>query len=112
MSFSPLRYLKQLGPLRLLLVVVGLATLVARPPAGTPTSLEGWDFIYTVVIPVVAPIVFVLLLLDALMSRVFMTASETADLRQRMRTILITNLLVAGVMLIAWAPFMLALRQP
>ena len=112
MRFSPLRYLKQLGPLRLLLIACGLVALVARPPAGTPTSLEGWDFVYTVVIPVVAPIVFVLLLLDALMSRVFMNASDNPQLRQRMATILITNLLVAGALLIAWAPFMIALRQP
>lgn len=112
MGFSPLRYLGRLGPLRVLLVFTGLVTLVVRPPAGTPTSLEGWDFVYTVLIPVVAPIIFVLLLLDALMTRVFMTASEPGEPRQRLRTILATNLVVAAALLIAWTPFMIALRQP
>ncbi|MDX5332535.1 MAG: hypothetical protein LPK58_00600 [Gammaproteobacteria bacterium] len=112
MSYSPLRHLRQLGPLRLLLLLAGLATVLLRRAADAPVSLEGWAFVTTVVVPVVAPIVLVLLLLDALMARVFLSAAEEPALRARLRTVLYTNLAGATVLLVVWTPFMLALRQP
>ena len=103
--------LTNLGPLRLILLLTALAAVVIRPAPGTPASLETWGFIYTVVIPVVATITFVLLLLDALMARIFLSASETDAMRRRLRIALIANLLGAGALLVAWTPYMLALRQ-
>ncbi|HDP89183.1 MAG TPA: hypothetical protein ENN42_04395 [Thioalkalivibrio sp.] len=112
MSYSPLRHLRQLGPLRLLLLLTGLVTVLLRSAANAPVSLEGWAFVHTILIPVVAPIVLVLLLLDALMSRVFLSAADDPAARSRLRTILYTNLAGAAILLIVWTPFMLALRQP
>lgn len=110
MLYSLSRYLVELGPLRVALVVVGVALVVLMPPAGTPAVLSGWAMVPTVLVPSLVPIVFVLLIFDAVMSRVVNTGTEPADYA-RLRHILWTDLLLALALAFFGVPFLLALMH-
>ena len=62
--------LKWLGPLRLMLVLGALALLVLRPAPATRPVYAGWDMIPTLIFPALVPLVFIVLLLDAIMGAV------------------------------------------
>lgn len=100
--------LRQLGPLRLMLLTLAVAVAILAPPADTPLNYAGWGLVLTVLVPVIAPIVFMVLLLDALMARVFMAETESSE-RQRLKAILILNLVVAAGLLLIFLRYYLAL---
>ena len=54
------------------------------------------------------PMVFMGLLLDALMSRVWMVDTEGLE-RKRFKTIMIIDLFVAMLLIVAWLPYFLAI---
>src|SRR5205085_7750756 len=68
----PMRWAQALGPLRLALLAFALVVLALMPAPGVKAAFAGWAMIPTVVLPVLAPLVFLGLLLDALMSSVFL----------------------------------------
>ncbi|MFL6648845.1 MAG: hypothetical protein ACJ8KO_12875 [Sulfurifustaceae bacterium] len=91
-----------------LLAAAGVA-LVLIPAPGTRPVYSGWPLVTTLLIPVAAPLLFLLLLLDALMSRVFLIDAEGLD-RQRRKTAIIVNLLAAALLIVRWLPYYSALR--
>jgi len=101
--------LRGFGWLRHALLLATLVLIVFVPPPGTRAVLTGWPLVTTVLIPVLAPMTFMVLLLDALMARVFLTDAEGAA-RQRYKTILLVDLLAAAVLLLRWLPYFAALR--
>lgn len=102
------RWARELGVLRWLLLIGVVITFVLAPAAGTSGSYTGWALVPSVLIPVIAPLLLMLLLLDALMSRVFMTDTH-GDARRRLRMIVTLNLIVAAALVIYWIPYYLAL---
>ncbi len=103
------RRFRELGPLRWTLLFCVLVALVLIPAPGTRAVYEGWPLVTTVLIPVIAPLLFMLLMLDVLMSRVFMTDAE-GDARRRLKTAMIVNLLAAALLVIRWLPYYAAIR--
>lgn len=101
--------LRDLGPLRHALLLAVLICLVFVPEPGTRAVYEGWPLVGTVLIPVMAPLLFMLLLLDALMARLFLTGAGV-DARRHYRTVILVNLLAAAALLIRWVPYYAALR--
>ena len=102
-------WLAQLGPLRITLLLCVALIIALAPAAGTQAVYSGWGLVRTVLIPVLAPLLFMVLLLDALMARVFM--SEAAgDARRRLRGIVLLDLVVAAVLVLTWIPYYMALR--
>ena len=101
--------LRDLGPLRLALLLAVLIALVLVPAPGTRAVYEGWPLAGTVLIPVMAPLLLMLLLLDALMARLFLTDARR-DARRRYRTVLVVNLVAAAALLARWLPYYAALR--
>lgn len=99
--------LAQLGVLRLGMIVLALSTVVLAPSAGMHMETSGWGLVRTVLAPVLAPIMFMLLLLDAMMSRIFM-ADATGLARERLRHIVILDLALAAGLLAYWLPYFLA----
>jgi hypothetical protein len=99
--------LARLGVLRLGMILLALATVVLAPSMGMPMETSGWGLVRTVLAPVLAPIMFMLLLLDALMSRVFMI-DQTGVARGRLRHIVILDLVLAAGLLAYWLPYFLA----
>lgn len=101
-------FLTQLGAMRALLMCAVLAMLVFVPVPGTSPVYQGWALIPTILVPVLAPILFMVLMLDVLMTSVFMTDKKGA-LRARYRTILFIELALAAGFVLFWAPYFKAM---
>jgi len=93
-------WLNSLGPLRIGLVALAILVMAMAPRPGAPAVLEGTQMLSTLVAPALAPIVFMVLMLDALMGRVMMGSASGAE-RMRYRRIVMTNL-AAGILLFLW----------
>lgn len=106
------RTLKQLlvdlGALRLLLGGLAVLMVVFAPSASIETQRSGWGLVVTGVLPALGPMVFMVLLLDMLMSRVFMADADTAGKRRYRRAILFDGAMALFILL-SWLPFLLAL---
>lgn len=100
--------LMQFGPMRVVLACAALALIVLVPTPGTSPVYSGWALITTIVVPVLAPNIFMVLMLDVLMSSVFMIDKKGAE-RARYRRIQLTNLALAAGMVVFWVPYYKAL---
>lgn len=103
-----MKLLQQLKPMRVLLVVCALLTIMFRPEPGTAVVYEGAQMFTTLLVPVVAPILFMLLLLDTLMSTIWVTQTE-GDEKKRYRNNIIINLTVTCLLVYFWIPYIAAL---
>lgn len=99
---------KQLGMLRMMLVTLSFALIIFTPGKQVPENYTGWDAIPAIVMPACVPMVFMGLLLDALMSRVWMVDTEGLE-RSRFKTIMIIDLFMAILLFIAWLPYFLVI---
>lgn len=99
---------RTVGVMRIALGLMTFALIAFSPSPGTPAVFVGWELWRTVIFPVLAPILLQVLLLDALMARVFM-AGHTGDARLRYRRILTMNLLLSAALTLWWLPYFLAL---
>jgi len=102
-------WLRNLGALRWMLIIAVILVIALAPAPGTPATYSGWPLVRTVLAPVFAPLLAMVLLLDALMARVFMAELEGAP-RRRLRGIVLMNLLLTGVLVLSWIPYYTALR--
>jgi hypothetical protein len=100
--------LAALGPLRSMLVGGILVLVLLRPWADGEMSYSGWSMVPTLIVPALVPILFFVLLLDMIMSRVFMVDAAGAE-RARFRRILWTEAGVLLILLVSWGSFFLAL---
>jgi len=100
--------LQDLGFLRVALVVMAVLVMAGAPKPGTPMILEGWGMWKTLLTPTLAPILFMVLMLDALMGRVLLGSAQGAE-RARFRRIVVVNLLTGIASLLWWLPYFTAL---
>jgi len=108
--FTPIRsFVARLGPLRAVLLCAAIVLLVMVPTPGARAVYEGWGLVTSVLLPVLAPLMFMGLLLDALMTRIFAGDAEGAA-RSQLRTVSWVNLAIAVVLLLRWLPYYTALR--
>ncbi|MDH5444049.1 MAG: hypothetical protein OEY52_00745 [Gammaproteobacteria bacterium] len=98
---SVLSYLLGLGPLRWMLGSAAIIIMILRPASGTEAAFEGWAVFPTLVFPSLAPILFMLLLLDAIMSRLLMISKEGTE-KARLNRAMWTDLVIAGLSLLVW----------
>lgn len=96
------------GVLRLSLMAFVVIDMIARPKPGTTPVYETSHAMVSMMITALAPILFMLLLLDAIMTLVYMS-SMPAERKSGYRVILVTNLLVATGFFIYWLPYFRAL---
>jgi len=101
--------MQQLGVLRVLLLACVVLAVAFAPAPGTPADYHGWQIARTVLLPVLAPMLLMLLLLDALMTRVFMSDAQHAE-RRRLRFLMLLNLTLAIGLTLYWLPYYKALR--
>ncbi len=97
-----------LGPLRLVLAILALILVVFATAPGTRPVYHGFALWPTLLMPVFAPVVLTTLLLDALMSRVFMVEKD-AMVRARYRRAVTVNLVLAAALVLTWLPYFRAL---
>ena len=105
-----MKIIKQLKPMRVVLILCAIATILFRPEPGSEVVYEGAQMFQTLIIPVMAPIFFMLLLLDSLMSTIWLTQT-TGEEKQRYRINIIANLSVVALLLYFWIPFISALGK-
>ena len=98
------------GVLRSLLAMTGVLLFVFATSSGVVPVYSGWPFVSTVLLPVLAPLIVMLLLLDALMGRVLMSDLQGAE-RARKRTTVIVNLLLVVAVVLRWLPYYMALGK-
>jgi hypothetical protein len=96
--------------MRIILVVIAVIEIVAAPRPGTPPVYSGWEMWPTLLVPTLAPIVFMVLMLDALMGRVMLGSAEGAE-RERYRRIVIVNLVTGIALLGWWIPYFTAIGR-
>ena len=88
---------------RTLMLVLAFASIILMPQPGQPPLWSGWsDIVITIIVPVIAPILFVLLLMDI----VLCTATGSADTSGKKITLALEGL--AGMfILLRWLDFLL-----
>ncbi len=97
------RLVRWMAPLRLALVGTALALVVLRPEPGTRPVYAGWELVPTLIVPTLVPIIFMVLLLDAIMSAVFLSSYPKE--RRRYRSLIGISLAAALVLLAWWWPY-------
>ena len=100
--------LRQMGVLRVVLIALVILDMLAAPRPGTVAVYSGWEVVTTLILPVLAPILLQVLLLDALMGRVLMSSAMGAE-RARYRRIMIVNLMFSVALVLWWLPYFLKL---
>ena len=100
--------LRQMGVLRVGLIVLAILDMLAAPRPGTAAVYSGWQVVPTLILPVLAPILLQVLLLDALMGRVMMGSAKGAE-RARYRRIMIVSLTFSAALVLWWLPYFLKL---
>jgi len=96
-------FIKQIGPLRVILAAVAISMIVFSFFTDDPVR-QGWAIIPTLVIPAVVPIVFFVLLLDILMSGVFMV-DKTGQERSRFKFIALMDTVFVVLIVTLWLPY-------
>lgn len=102
------QFIKDAGPIRVILYFFAVITIIFKPDNSTEMSLEGLQFIPTLVLPVIAPLLITGFFLDMLMSRIY-SAEQSDDVKRKFRRISLVDLCFAVVLLILWVPYMLAM---
>lgn len=101
--------LQWLGLLRGLLVLGALALLVLRPAPRTAAIYSGWALVPTVLAPTLTPMIFMVLLLDAIMGAVLL-ASRPRE-RRHYRAVIAVDLVLAALLVIWWWPYFAVLGR-
>ncbi len=101
-------YLRQIGFLRATLMLTTVLLIFLAPFAGGHIQTSGWPMVTTLLAPVFFAMFIFVLCLDILMTRVFMLGCSDAE-RQRLTMIFRSEALLLLILLVSWAPFVLAL---
>lgn len=102
--------LRAIGPLRYVLFSAAIALLILRPGLGEPLSYEGWSVVPDLLAPVLTPIFFMLLLLDAIMAMVY-RSDKPVEVKARYLRIVLINLVLAISLFVYWLPFYKQLQE-
>lgn len=103
-----LSFLQDLRPMRVLLLLAVLTSMVFRPAPGLEIIYEGWPVFTTLLLPVFAPIFIMLLWLDSLMAKLWSTQTE-GDEQKRYKMILRIDLTLSFIFIIVWFPYFQAI---
>ncbi len=101
---------QSLGFLRISLLSLGIFNAFLSPEPGTPISHSGIEVIPTLVAPAAAPIIIMVILFDALMSKI-RASDSTGDESKKFRSIMWVELGVVAFMVMAWLPYYLAIGK-
>ena len=102
------QFLRTFGVLRLSLMGLVLVDMLLRPIPGTSPDYESTRALIAMVASAMAPILFMLLLLDAIMTLVYMS-SMSQERKPTYRLILLANLVFALILFVYWFPYFRAL---
>lgn len=101
-------FLSQAGPIRNLLYILAIITIVFKPDNSSSLDLEGLNFIPTLVLPVIAPLLVTGFFLDILMSRIY-SSEQAHEIKNKFSKIIKTDFIFATLLLLLWVPYMVAM---
>lgn len=99
----------EFGVLRVVLILAALFSLIFRPVPMLDPTYAGWSMVTQLLLPVMAPIQFMLHMLDSLMGLVLM-ADKTGAERARYRRIVWAQFIIALALLAYWVPYFIAIN--
>lgn len=99
-----------LRPMRVLLLVAVLISIIFRPAPGTEIVYEGWPVFSSLLLPVLSPIFLMLLWLDSLIAKLWSTQTEGKE-QKRYKMILRINLILSLIFILFWYPYFVALAE-
>lgn len=102
--------LHDLRPMRVILILMVLITIIFKPAPGTELVYEGWAVFHTLLLPVFSPILLMLLWLDSLIAKLWSTQTEGAE-QKRYKMILRINLSLSIIFILVWLPYFQALAE-
>ena len=95
-------------PLRVMLSIIAIFLIIFSAPADTKSQYEGIAVFTTLILPALTPLIFLVLLLDALMNRVWLIDAEGSD-KNKFKNIMKVDLLLSILILIFWLPFFISI---
>jgi len=101
---------RRVGLLRTSLLAGAVLTVLLAPSPGAQFGDGGWGFFVSFILPAMAPLFLSGLLLDSLMSLIYMSGQGQQE-RARLRFIIRSNLAVSLLLLVVWVPFILAVLR-
>ncbi len=106
-----MQLIKDLGLLRFCLLGLAVVDTLARPEPGSYPIHHGWEVIPTLVAPAAMPILLMVILFDALMSKIRSSDAETEQGRLKYRRIMLTELAAVALSLVLWLPYFMAIGK-
>lgn len=101
-------FLHDVRPMRVLLWLAVVTSIIFKPVPGTELIYEGWAIFNTLLLPVFAPIFLMLLFLDSLIAKLWSTQTEGAE-QKRYKMILRIDLIMSFIFILVWFPYFQAL---
>jgi len=102
--------LVDLRPMRVVLLLVVLISIIFKPEPGTEIVYEGWPVFSTLLLPVFSPILLMLLWLDSLIAKLWSTQTQGKE-QARYKMILRINLVLSLIFIVVWWPYFKALAE-
>ena len=103
-------FLHDLRPMRVLLLLTVLISILFKPLPGTEIVYEGWPMFSSLLLPVFSPILLMLLWLDSLIAKLWSTQTEGKE-QKRYKMILWINLSLSLIFIFSWWPYFKALSD-
>lgn len=97
------------GPLRFMLQSLAFVFIFLSLFVGSRTVYSGWEIIPTLIVPALLPIIFFSMLLELMMSTVFMVDAEEPGKKERFKTIVKVDIAIVAGLLLFWVPTLLRL---
>jgi len=101
------KFLSDIGELRVVMLFTTLLSLSAIPFTNTDVRMDGWGLFPDVLVPVVSFILVFVLLLDMLMSRVYMIDADE-EKRLRFKNIFLLELVQVMLLIGLWTPYFIS----
>ena len=98
------QFLREIGPLRVLLFILITALILSAPLAILETHKTGWLMLPTLIAPTIVPMLVFVIPLDMTMCAIQMTSKGPAD-RKRYIRIIWYDVASLVLLLLAWFPF-------
>ena len=102
--------LHDLRPMRVVLLLIVLISIIFKPAPGTEAVYEGFEVFQTLLLPVFSPILLMLLWLDSLIAKLWSTQTE-GDEQKRYKMILRINLILSLIFILVWYPYFMAFAE-
>lgn len=101
-------FIKQAGPIRNILYFLGIICVIFKPENSSGLNLEGIQFIPTLILPVIVPMLVTGYFLDMVMSKIY-SAEQPDAIKRKFKIISRVDLFLAILLLILWVPYMLSI---